>query len=60
MLSLFDSWFQLRSELEGFDQQFFEEIEDLKYNYQEAVRKNVEYEDHIQLLNSQYGLTSSS
>ena len=51
--------FQLKTELEAFDPQFFEEIEDLKYNYQEAVKKNIEYEEHIQLLGSQYGLTSN-
>ena len=46
---------QLKAEFEAFDPQFFEEIEDLKYNYQEAIRKNVEYEEHLRTLSHQYG-----
>lgn len=54
MLFLF---FQLKAELDSFDPQFFEEIEDLKYNYQLAVQKNVEYEEQLQHLSQQYGFT---
>ena len=31
-------------ELDAFDPAFFEELEDLKFNYQEAVMLNVKYE----------------
>lgn len=41
---------QLRKELDAFDPSFFEEIEDLKYNYQEAVRRNVQYEEQLAAL----------
>lgn len=51
-------YIQLKKDLESFDPQFFEEIEDLKYKYQESLMKNAQYEEHIQLLTSQYGLTS--
>jgi centrosomal protein CEP290 len=44
---------RLKAELDSFDPQFFEEIEDLKYNYQIAVQKNVEYEEQLK----QYGLS---
>jgi len=38
---------QLKEELAGIDPQFFEEIEDLKYNYQQAVLLNEEYEKKL-------------
>ena len=43
----FCSCLQLRKELDAFDPSFFEEIEDLKFNYQQAVRKIVELEDQL-------------
>ena len=46
---------QLKKELDAFDPSFFEEIEDLKYNYQEAVRKNVQFEEELKKLSEQYG-----
>ena len=45
--------FQLKKELDTFDPNFFEELEDLKYNYQESVRKNVEYEEQLTKLSQQ-------
>jgi len=47
---------QLRKELDAFDPSFFEEVEDLKYNYQEAVRRNVQYEEQISRLSQQLGV----
>ena len=38
---------QLKTELANFGPEFFEEIEDLKYNYKQAVQLNVEYEQKI-------------
>ncbi|CAN0158182.1 unnamed protein product, partial [Ectocarpus fasciculatus] len=35
---------RLSEELGAFDHEFFEEIEDLKYKYSEAVRKLRQYE----------------
>ena len=46
---------QLKKELDAFDPSFFEEIEDLKFNYQRSVRKNVELEDKLARLKSQKG-----
>ena len=48
--------FQLRKELEAFDPAFFEEIEDLKYNYQKAVERNVLYERQLKNLSKQFGI----
>ena len=42
-----NSLLQLRKELDAFDPSFFEEIEDLKFNYQEALRRNVELEEQL-------------
>ena len=49
--------FQLRKELENFGPDFFEEIEDLKYNYREAVQKNVQYEEQLLQLGKQFGVS---
>ncbi len=48
---------QLRVELDAFDHTFFEEIEDLKFNYQQAVARNVELEDQI---SREHGVSFSS
>ena len=48
--------FQLRQELLNFGPDFFEEIEDLKYNYKEAVQRNVQYEEQLQQLSKQFGV----
>lgn len=49
-------FFQLRKELEAFDPAFFEEIEDLKYNYQKAVERNVLYERQLRQMSRQFGV----
>ena len=41
---------QLRQELAAFDPAFFHELEDLKYNYQQAVELNTQYEQQLALL----------
>ena len=46
---------QMKKELDAFDPNFFEELEDLKYNYQEAVKRNVQYEEQLNSLAKQYG-----
>ena len=48
---------QLKKELDAFDPAFFEEIEDLKYNYQEAVKKNIQYEEQLTALAKQFGVS---
>ncbi len=43
----------LKTELEAFDPSFFDELDDLKFNYNEALRLNAEYEERIRNLESQ-------
>ncbi|XP_070265696.1 centrosomal protein of 290 kDa isoform X2 [Myotis yumanensis] len=52
---------KLKKELENVDPSFFEEIEDLKYNYKEEVKKNILLEEKLKKLSEQFGveLTSS-
>ena len=45
----------MKKDLGAFDQNFFEELEDLKYNYQEAVKRNVQYEEKLNSLAKRYG-----
>ncbi|XP_051028972.1 centrosomal protein of 290 kDa [Acomys russatus] len=45
----------LKKELENFDPSFFEEIEDLKYNYKEEVKKNILLEEKLKKLSEQFG-----
>lgn len=47
---------KLRKELGAFDPAFFEEIEDLKYNYQKSVERNVLYERQLRQLSRQFGV----
>ena len=47
----------LQKELDQFDENFFEEIEDLKYNYSESVKKNVLYEDQLRNYSQQFGFS---
>ncbi|KAM7178900.1 centrosomal protein of 290 kDa isoform 4-T5 [Macrochelys suwanniensis] len=47
---------QLKRELDNFDPSFFEEIEDLKYNYNEEVKKNIILEEKLKKLSEQIGL----
>ncbi|KAJ3022309.1 hypothetical protein HKX48_006496 [Thoreauomyces humboldtii] len=47
---------ELKEELAAFDPAFFEELEDLKWNHNESVRLNVQYEDVIRTLSRQLGV----
>lgn len=47
---------KLKTELSNFGPEFFEEIEDLKFNYREALKKNVEYEEKLMHLSKQFGV----
>ncbi|XP_010282869.1 PREDICTED: centrosomal protein of 290 kDa, partial [Phaethon lepturus] len=51
---------KLRRELEKFDPSFFEEIEDLKYNYNEEVKKNVILEERLKQLSEEFGIQVDS
>lgn len=50
---------QLHAELAAFDPQFFEEIEDLKFNCDAATEKVVAYEKELRKINAEYGLPIS-
>ncbi|XP_063783728.1 centrosomal protein of 290 kDa [Pseudophryne corroboree] len=47
---------RLKKELENFDPTFFEEIEDLKYNYNVEVKKNILLEEKLKALSQQFGV----
>ncbi|CAJ1056113.1 centrosomal protein of 290 kDa isoform X1 [Xyrichtys novacula] len=47
---------KLKKELESFDPAFFEEIEDLKYNYNVEVKKNVLLEEELRKVCDQFGV----
>jgi centrosomal protein CEP290 len=47
----------LKEELSNFSPEFFEEIEDLKFNYKEAVQKNVLYEEQLKQFSQQFGVS---
>uniref|UniRef100_A0A8C3CFD4 Centrosomal protein 290 n=1 Tax=Cairina moschata TaxID=8855 RepID=A0A8C3CFD4_CAIMO len=47
---------KLRRELENFNSSFFEEIEDLKYNYNEEVKKNIILEERLKQLSEEFGI----
>ncbi|CAK7305742.1 Centrosomal protein of 290 kDa [Vulpes lagopus] len=51
---------KLKKELENFDPSFFEEIEDLKYNYKEEVKKNILLEEKLRKLSEQCGVELTS
>ncbi|XP_028934656.1 centrosomal protein of 290 kDa isoform X5 [Ornithorhynchus anatinus] len=51
---------QLKKELENVDPSFFEEIEDLKYNYNEEVKKNILLEERLKKLSEQFGVPTDS
>ncbi|XP_045409241.1 centrosomal protein of 290 kDa [Lemur catta] len=51
---------KLKKELENFDPSFFEEIEDLKYNYKEEVKKNILLEEKFKKLSEQLGVELTS
>ncbi|KNC54828.1 uncharacterized protein AMSG_01681 [Thecamonas trahens ATCC 50062] len=49
----------LRLELDAFDPNFFDELEELKYAYRSAVKKVAEYEKQMRLAQRQYGIAFS-
>ncbi|KAM4554334.1 centrosomal protein of 290 kDa isoform 2-T2 [Fundulus diaphanus] len=49
---------KLRKELENFDPTFFEELEDLKYNYNLEVKKNILLEEQLKKVCEQFGATA--
>lgn len=51
---------RLRRELASFDPSFFEELEDLKYNYDLAVKKNRMLEEQLRSLGDQSGAKAES
>ena len=46
----------LKKELENFDPTFFEEIEDLKYNYNVEVKKNILLEEQLRKVCDRFGV----
>jgi len=48
---------RLQGELSQFNDDFFDEIEDLKYNYAEAVKRNVTYEEQLRAISRQFGVS---
>uniref|UniRef100_A0A8C0IFH1 Centrosomal protein 290 n=1 Tax=Bubo bubo TaxID=30461 RepID=A0A8C0IFH1_BUBBB len=46
----------LRRELENFNPSFFEEIEDLKYNYNEELKKNIILEERLKQISQEFGI----
>ena len=46
----------LKRELSNFDPSFFEEIEDLKYNYKQSVERNVQLEEILAKLVTKYNI----
>uniref|UniRef100_A0A8C3E612 Centrosomal protein 290 n=1 Tax=Corvus moneduloides TaxID=1196302 RepID=A0A8C3E612_CORMO len=49
----------LRRELETYNPSFFEELEDLKYNYNEEVKKNIILEERLKQLYEESGIQDS-
>ncbi|XP_053283714.1 centrosomal protein of 290 kDa isoform X1 [Pleuronectes platessa] len=47
---------KLQKELENFDPTFFEEIEDLKYNYNVEVKKNIVLEEQLRKVCDRFGV----
>ena len=48
---------QLQKELESFGPDFFEEIEDLKYNYKQSVQRSMLLEEKLRLLAQQFDVS---
>nr|XP_021383701.1 centrosomal protein of 290 kDa isoform X2 [Lonchura striata domestica] len=51
---------ELKQELETYNPSFFEELEDLKYNYKEEVKKNIILEERLKQLCEEFGIQHSS
>ncbi|KAL4656788.1 centrosomal protein of 290 kDa-like [Arapaima gigas] len=47
---------KMKKELENFDPTFFEEIEDLKFNYNLEVKKNLLLEEQLKKVSEQFGV----
>ncbi|XP_061108253.1 centrosomal protein of 290 kDa isoform X1 [Conger conger] len=47
---------RMKKELENFDPTFFEEIEDLKFNYNLEVKKNILLEEQLKKVSEQFGV----
>ncbi|XP_051740645.1 centrosomal protein of 290 kDa isoform X2 [Ctenopharyngodon idella] len=47
---------ELTQELKSFDPTFFEELEDLKFNYNEEVKKNIILEEQLKKLSDRFGV----
>jgi len=47
----------MRKELASFGPEFFEEIEDLKYNYRESEIRNAQLEERLRELCQQFGVS---
>ncbi|XP_069760408.1 centrosomal protein of 290 kDa isoform X1 [Narcine bancroftii] len=47
---------RLKKELENFDPCFFEELEDLKFNYNREVKRNIILEEQLKKLSEQFGV----
>ena len=50
---------KLRKDLENFDPAFFEEIEDLKFNYNLEVKKNILLEEELKKVCGQFGVPAN-
>ena len=48
---------KLRKDLAHFDAAFFDELEDLKYNYSQSTKRNVIYEEQLRSLSKQFGVS---
>ena len=47
----------MKKELGNFGPEFFEEIEDLKFNYKQAIEKNLLYEEKLTQVSKQFGVS---
>uniref|UniRef100_A0A8C0UQZ0 Centrosomal protein 290 n=1 Tax=Cyanistes caeruleus TaxID=156563 RepID=A0A8C0UQZ0_CYACU len=50
---------ELRRELETYSPSFFEELEDLKYNYKEELKKNIILEERLKHLYEEFGIQNN-
>ncbi|XP_041354771.1 centrosomal protein of 290 kDa-like [Gigantopelta aegis] len=48
---------KMKKELEHFGPEFFEEVEDMKYNYKRSVEKNILYEEKLKQISRQFGIS---
>lgn len=46
----------MTKELANFDPMFFEELEDLKFNYNAEVKKNIILEEQLKKLSERFGV----